>query len=113
MHFLVLSGEWIRDNVLIVFLKILRMLVVLSSSLHRLSLVFAMVILLAPLEIEVLFGLCLPLVLTRFLMSERPKVLCLAKTQKLSMLHLLYVFIGLACSLLLVYLAGLVISYGL
>jgi hypothetical protein len=72
-----------------------------------------MVILLAPLEIKVLFGLCLPLVLTHLLLSERPKVLCLAKTQKLSMLHLLYVFIGLACSLLLVYLAGLVISYGL
>jgi hypothetical protein len=111
MHLLLLSHEWIRNNVLIVFLKIF-MLIGLSCSLHRLSLVFARAILFL-LEIEVLLGLHLTLVLALVLASERPKVLCLAQTQKLSMLHLLDVFISLACSLLLVHLGHLVISYGL
>ena len=110
IYLLLLSHEWIRDNVLIVFLQIF-LLIGLSCSLHRLSLVFAKAVVVL-LEIEVLLGLHLPLVLT-LLSSERPKVLCLAQTQKLSMLHLLDVLISLACSLLLVHLSRLVISYGL
>lgn len=111
MHFLLID-EWILDNVLIVFLQIL-MLIGLSCYLHRLSLVFAAVVVLVLLEMEVLLGLHLPLALTHLLTGERPKVLCLAQTQKLSMLHLLYVFISMACSLSLVHLVPLVISYGL